>query len=309
MNSITKTDLDNDNMIMNLSEDEQAKISDLAGMNSNIRVIARFLSINPDDFEAQYMIEGSPVRRAVDEGINKAEYAISKKQFESAEHGDKSAVAECKKDATNARWQWNKNKLLFDKKVSDYKGLRTAIENGKGELPEHLQKYYEVLDFIRSLYSQMNSKSYIISMVRTKWPEISYSVAQKLYYESLNFFNVDNGVKKEVWANIYADQLDMIANLAFENNQLDIAGKYKVEAAKMRGVGREQAPELPKELLDRRVILYTINPADVGMIPINRRALAESIDSLDIPERERSRLNRDARIDDIPFELFSSAEE
>ena len=310
MKSIIKPGTNENDITMNLTDDELARISQLAGINTNIRVIARFLDINPDDFEAQYMMEGSPVRRAIDEGINNAECSIREKQLEAAKLGVTSAMAECKKDATHARWQRHKDKLLFDKKVSDYQGLRAAIETGQGELPEHLQKYYEILDFIRSLYNQMNSKSFIVSMVRTKWAEISYSVATKLYYESLNFFYVDNGIKKEVWANIYADQLDTIANLAFENNQLDIAGRYKIEAAKMRGVGKEDPPQIPQELLDQRIVLYTINPADIGMKPVNRRELAEDIDNLEVPEREKSRLKHDAMIiDDIPFELFPNNEE
>jgi hypothetical protein len=309
MKSIIKPGTNQNDISMNLSDDELTRISQLAGINTDIRAIARFLDINPDDFEAQYMMEGSPVRRAIDEGINNAECSIREKQLEAAKLGDTSAAAECKKDATHSRWQRHKDKLLFDKKVSDYQGLRAAIETGQGELPEHLKKYYEVLDFIRSLYNQFNSKSFIISMVRTKWPEISYGVATKLYYESLNFFYVDNGIKKEVWANIYADQLDTIANLAFESNQLDIAGKYKLEAAKMRGVGKEQAPQLPDELMDRRVILYTIKIADIGMKPANRRELAEQIDSYDIPEGDKRRLKNDAMIEDIPFELSLNNDE
>lgn len=214
-----------------------------------------------------------------------------------------------KQDATHARWQEHKDNLLLEKKVQGYLVLRSAIENGQGELPERLQRYYDILDFIRTLYSQMNSRDYIIKMVRTKWNEITYNAAVKLYYESLNFFNMDNDIKREVWANIYADQLDEISNIAFKNNQLDIAGKYKVEAAKMRGVGREQSPQIPIEILDRRPILYTIDISDVGMDPVNRRELAQLIDGLDVTERERAMLKNDARINDIPFELFSSNEE
>jgi hypothetical protein len=101
----------------------------------------------------------------------------------------------------------------------------------------------------------------------------------------------------------------MIANLALENNNLDVAGKYKVEAAKMRGVGRDEPMQVPSELLDRRPVLYTIDITALGGTKVNRNELAALIDHLEISERDRKRLNRDAQINDIPFELFDQKSE
>ncbi len=304
MKKITKTNKMESETIIVLSEDDSKTISDLAAINTDITSIARSLNINPDDFEAQYLIDGSPINRAVEAGINSADKSIKEVQFEAAKSGDKASISAFKKDAINARWQRHKQKLLFDRKLGDYENLRMAIENGKGEIPDHLKQYYKVLDFGRSLYSQMNSRSFIINMVRTKWTDISYSLANKLYYESLNFFYCDNKVKKSTWANIYADQLDTIASLALERGQLDIAGKYKVEAARLRGVGRDEPAQVPPELLDRRPVLYTFSFSDIGLQPANRRELGSMIDSLDVSESQKLRLKNDARIENVEFELF-----
>jgi hypothetical protein len=188
--------------------------------------------------------------------------------------------------------------------MGEYENLKLAVEHGNGNLPDHLKQYYEVLDFIRTLYSQMNSRSYIVSMVRMKWNEMSYDMAVKLYYKSLNFFNCDNGVKKETWGNVYADGLDVISNMALERGLLDIAGKYKVEAARLRGVGRDEPAQVPPELLDRRPVLYTFSFSDIGLQPANRRELGSLIDSLDVSESQKLRLKNDARIENVEFELF-----
>ena len=287
-----------------LSDEELNKVSHLSSMNCDVKAIAQYLKVNPDNFESESMREGSPIHQAIEKGINQSELSIGQKQFEAAKGGDKESIREFKKDARSAKFDRYKSKLMFDQKVTDFEMLQSAVNQGKSELPEQLQKYYDVLDFIRTLSNKMNSRSYIVSQVRLKWKDISYNSAVKFYYESLNFFNVDNGVKKEAWANIYADQLDIISNLALENKELEIAAKYKVEAAKLRGVGREEHNHIPEELLDRRPILYTFNATDFGIKPVNRRKLAQFIDNLDISEKERGLINRDAMIEDVPFELF-----
>ncbi len=309
MKKISKTCKMETETIILLSEEDSKTISDLASINTDIKTIARSLNINPDVFEAQYMTDGSPIHRAVESGITSADQSIKEMQFESAKAGDKEAIREFKKDSINARWERHKQKLLFDKKLSEYENLRMAVEHGKGELPDHLKQYYEVLDFIRTLYSQLNSRSFIINMVRTKWPDTSYSLANKLFYESLNFFYSDNSVKKAAWANIYADQLDMISNLALERGQLDTAGKYKVEAAKMRGVGSDDPVGIPLELLDRRPVFYTFNIADMGLEPVNRRELGSLIDSLNITVSQNTILKKEAGIGGIDLNYLLKTNE
>jgi len=304
MKKITKTDKMETETIIILSEEDRKTISDLAAINTDIKSIARFLNINPNDFEAQYLIDGSPVHRAVEAGITSADQSVKEIQFEAAKSGDKESIRQWKLDALNARWERHKEKLFFDKKVGEYENLKMAVEHGNGTLPDHLKRHFEMLDFIRTLHNKLNSRSYIISMVRTKWKELTYDMAVKLYYKSLNFFNCDNGVKKETWGNIYADQLDTIASLALERGQLDIAGKYRIEAARLRGVGRDEPAQVPPELLDRRPVLYTFSFSDIGLQPANRRELGSLIDSLDVSESQKLRLKNDARIENVEFELF-----
>lgn len=308
MKKITKTNESKTETIIVLSEEDSKMISDLASINTDIETISRSLNINPDSFEEQFMIDGSPINRAVEAGITSAGQSIKELQFEAAKLGDKESIREFKKDAINARWERHKQKLLFDRKLNDYENLKLAIE-GKGELPDHLKRYYEVLDFIRTLYSQMNSRSYIVSLVRLKWKELSYDMVVKLYYKSLNFFNADNGVRREAWANIYADQLDMISNLALERGQLDTAGKYKVEAAKMRGVGSDDPVGIPLELLDRRPVFYTFNIADMGLEPVNRRELGSLIDSLNITVSQNTILKKEAGIGGIDLNYLLKTNE
>jgi len=288
---------------MFLTEEDLEKIQTLTSVNVELPSIARALNLDEERFMAEYQTPGSLVREAVDKALAKMEIDEKIELSERVRSGnDKPALAMARKEATQARWQRYKDKLLFDRKIMDLRELRQAVEEGKdGTIPEHLRKYYEILDFIRSLHTSFNSRSYIISMVRTKWPDITYSGARKLFYDSLNFFNADVNVSRSVWANVYADQLDTISNLAFERGELDIAGRYKLEAAKLRGVGKEESTEIPAELLDRKPVLYTLNFKDLGLPPADRRELARMIDNLEILPEEKDRLKMEAQV--IPLDI------
>jgi hypothetical protein len=293
-----------------LTDEQLNQIESLATINSDIKAIAFFLKLEPDILEEEFLNDGSALRKAIEKGEAKALAKIDQKVFSDAQAGDKDSIKSWKSDAARLKYERYKSKITFDKEVSSYEALQAAIEHGvTGKLPENLQKYYEIIDFIRTLYNKFNSRTYIINSVRLRWKEVSYSLANKLYYESLNFFNLDNEVKKEVWANVYADKLDNIALLALERGDLEVAGKYVVDAAKMRGVGKENAQQIPAELLNRRPILYTTKIADLGVSPVNRKMLGDLIDNLDVPEQDRNRLKRDAMIEDVQFEVAENDKE
>ena len=46
---------------------------------------------------------------------------------------------------------------------------------------------------------------------------------------------------------------------------------------------------------------------DIGVPEVNRHELAAFIDALDITEQQRSRIRREALIEDVPFELSEDA--
>ena len=121
--------------------------------------------------------------------------------------------------------------------------------------------------------------------------------ANRLYYDSLNFFFSDNEVKQKAWETVYATHLDNLAYFAIETNDIDTARRCFLDAAKMRGVGREEKAELPEEMFNRPVVIYTLDPKKVGIEPASRRELGHFIDNLpDISERERIRVKKDAGI-------------
>lgn len=204
------------------------------------------------------------------------------------------------------------NYLEFDD--ISYEQLQTWAATGKpGNIPENLVLYLQSLELVRSMYDKYKSKKFILNVLSQAPWELSEYKAQKLFNDSINFFYANNDIKREAWAHVYADKLDKLALLAIEMDDIATATKCHLEAAKLR-MGDKEIQNIPKGLRDRRVIIYTMRPKDVGLPEANKKKLNEWIDILpDIPSEDRLRLKRDGLtpgakgnpfetdISDIPF--------
>ena len=202
----------------------------------------------------------------------------------------------------------------MDFEETSYEQLQAWIETGKAkDLPIDLVNYLQALELVRSMYDKYAQKKFIVkTLTLPPWSLTEYR-AQKLFSESINFFYANNEIKREAWAQVYADKFDKLALLAIANDDYQTAQKCTAEAVKLR-MGEKSNQTIPRELLDRRPIFYTIRAKDVGLPEANRPKLAQWIDNLeDIPTEDRNRMHRDgmtaksegnvfeAEIVDIPF--------
>lgn len=181
-----------------------------------------------------------------------------------------------------------------------YQELQEWINTGRSKtLPDELVIYLEQLETVRSMWAKYESKAFIIRTLKLTY-KVSDYIAQKVFAESLNFFYIDNNVKVEAWANIYAEKLENAAMAAWNLNDYETYGKLIVEASKMRGVGKEKPQEIPKELYNRPYVIYSMNPEDVGLKREDRKQLAAFIDDIpEVTEKQKIRMKRDAMVEDI----------
>lgn len=190
---------------------------------------------------------------------------------------------------------------------TSYEQLQLWIESGKVKnIPDELVEYMQALELVRSMYDKYDSKKFIITTLTLKpWSLTEYQ-ANKLFTQALNFFYSNNDVKREAWGNIYADRMDKIALLAIALNNVDAAKDAYDKAYKYR-MGEKSTQVIPRELLDRRIIIYTIKPKDVNLPEADRTKLGKWIDNLDdIPNEERIRFHRDGMTDKSEGNLFET---
>lgn len=189
-----------------------------------------------------------------------------------------------------------------------YEKVLHFIETGaQGDLPDELIDYIRLLELIRSMYDRYQSISSIVNFLQQKPFGLSEYVAKKRFNEAINLFYADNDIKKQTWRNVYASRLDRAADLALKAStcvaDLEIYKKIIDAAARMRQLDLQDEQELPPELFDKPFKIYTLDPEKIGRKRADRNLLAQQIDSLAIPEKEKDKAKSDAMITDI--ELFS----
>lgn len=185
-----------------------------------------------------------------------------------------------------------------------YDALLAYIETGaQGNLSSELIEYIELLDTIRSMYSRYRSRDSIINFLQNAPYNLSYYSAIIRFTEAINFFYLDNEIKKKAWRNMYAERLDKAADLVLKTStsplDIEIYKKIIDAAARMRHLDKPDPPELPPELFSKPYKIYTLNPEDIGRTRANRNLLAKHIDELDIPEKDKERVRSDAGLSEI----------
>ena len=295
---------------MQLSPEQFNDIEQLAAINYSVRQIAMYLDVDYTLFHRAFSEPDSMVRYHYDRGKLITQAEIDKANLKRAKDGNMTSIQHWKKDATAQNLENLKKQVFYDEQQNEYEQLQALIEQGDtGNLPEKTVQYYQQMDFIRCLYNKYESKSYVINAVVVQWPKLSKYQATRLYYETLNFFNLDNQVKVEAWANIYADRLDNMSRICYELNDFETARRLTMDAAKLRGVGKDKPNEVPDELLDRRPVFFTMKLRELGVCEANRNDLAALIDNLPVSERQKSKYKREAMIEDVPFELIENGQD
>lgn len=182
-----------------------------------------------------------------------------------------------------------------------YDQLITFIETGaEGNLPAEMVGYLELLELIRSLHMRFKNRRAIINLLQKPPYELSYYLASKRYSEAINFFYLDHEIKKDSWRNMYAEKLDRAADLvlatATSSRDIDVYKNIIYAAMEARQLSKEDKEELPDEIFEKKIKIYTLDPTDLGRERPNRNLLAAKIDNYKIPEKEKERLKSEAGI-------------
>ena len=290
---------------MNLTEEQYQSIEKLAGCNYSPEKIALYLGVTESEFLEDFADKDSLVYYHFNRGLLMANAEMDMQLLESAKKGNITAYQAHKKESFYQKIENSKKKIFIHNELKNIDRLQLLINNGecKDMSPED-ELYYRQLDFVRALWDKMNNKNFIINALIKSYGVKEWK-ARELFNDSMNFFNQDNKIKAEAWANIYADKLDVVASICLEINDFDLYLKYTKEAALMRGVGKEQPPQIPDGFYDRKPIFYSQRPQDIGLVPVDRNKLASWIDNLiDIPADEIQRLHRDAQTGKFEGNVF-----
>ena len=184
----------------------------------------------------------------------------------------------------------------------------SRIDFEKGDLecltPEE-REYFSFMEMVRGLRARMLlpggrkivTKAGIIKLLKNNYG-FSDWMARRIYDDAINFFYSESTVTPRAWANLYAEKLEKMADLAFTGGKFKEGRALMNDAARLRGCFDEATPEIPEELLQpRTAIIYTSNAAALGAPSADRRELEAFIDEIpEIPQLTRQRVKEDAGI-------------
>lgn len=189
--------------------------------------------------------------------------------------------------------------------ISRYHEIADYIEMGStSSLSEEEMEYLDVLIKMNSMRRRYG-RTKTLAFFRKPPFEISQYRAKQMFEESINLFYSAETVDRKAARNLIAEELEAAAELCMAVAQspkdLEIYGELKIKAYKARQLDQPDPLEIPKELYDKPIKIYTLNPEQAKLPPIDRNALAKEIDALPENESDKKRWKQEAMTEDIDF--------
>jgi len=181
--------------------------------------------------------------------------------------------------------------------------LQLWIDTGAcTEFSEKMTAYLDRLELIRSMVAKYENPNFIVKTLLSLDNTLSKWQAQELISQAVNFFYCSNEIKKEAWRNIYAERLDNAAIFCWNNNDMEGFRRNTESAMKARRLGDPDKEDIPVDLLDRRTVIYQLDPVKMGIKKVSREELSSFIDKLNLSESQTRKLQMDGGIIDVEFE-------
>lgn len=177
--------------------------------------------------------------------------------------------------------------------VQDFR--KTGISEG---IPAHIQSYILQLDRSVEIYRYESNISRASRKLMEDFPNLSFTIARTRMYDAINYFHLNNSVKNEAWDQVYADRLDDAAKVALKLQNIAEYRRCILKAHELRTKRDENAID-PEDLkIKDQVISPDISPERLGLKKHSLKDLwvesAEIIEELDIDEKEKEELKREA---------------
>mgnify|MGYP006995946125 FL=1 len=199
---------------------------------------------------------------------------------------------------------------MFDKSYFDT--LQDYIASGcTMELTADELDYYNTLYALVGINRKYGKDNAVAFLMHEPF-NVERMRARKMYSEAINLFYLNDTIENNAHRNLMYDNLMKAAQVVLQNavssKDMEVYGNLNIQAAKIKQLDKPD-PVKPKEIDEKPIKIYDLNPEAVGLDAANRQILAAQIDSVDLPEREKVRLKRDANIVDIDFEEMLNDQE
>jgi len=303
------------NYHLELTSDQTEELEKLAALGYTAREIAICLMESPqraEQFEQAAKDPQSRISWHINRGILLSRSREEKTLLSNAEGGNITASQHLHKVRRTRGWQISKLDVFGgfeDRKL--VQKLEDYIAGGSiNDLSQEEAIYLDALMIMNELgrkYGRRNAVRFY-----TKEPfNLSYKRASEMYDESVNLFYTDRNIEKKAIRHKYAEQLEeaaaVVLSQATSSRDFEVYGNMLIQAAKLQGLDKPDVEKLPVDVYQKPLRLLSLNTETIGLPKIDRQAIANQIEALEIPERDKIRLRKDALIE--PFNIEETLNE
>jgi len=206
----------------------------------------------------------------------------------------------------------NQNTLIKKVSIND---IYDFVDNGDpAETPPEIALYFVLMEKVRQLDSRAldyGTKTSVINHL-VKAEHLTRHLAEKVYYDGLEYYNASNRLSKQAQRNVYANKIDRQIAICepFVKEIKDAKDLVMMieKAAKIRQLDKEEVEIIPAEWLKETFNLYTTNMIEAGLEPINDNLLIKQIDNYqDLTNKEKAQVKREAGL--LTLEIFPNDKE
>ena len=108
--------------------------------------------------------------------------------------------------------------------------------NKSDAIAEDLQRYIFLLDRVPELQRRYPSVSRCARELIKKYPDfnLAFNTAREIIWEAINYFHLNSTVRNSAWNDYYADKLEELSNIALVSDNLGVARRCLIDAARLR---------------------------------------------------------------------------
>lgn len=292
------------NECLGLDEEGIIKLEKLAALGYSHEKMAMILNINVKLFLQHATDKSSKICYHIERGILTSLANEQLRILDKAEKGEIEASKRLEEIRRNRSFKITKKDIFggFETKAS-FQVLEEYIQSGSSKsLSSDEAMYLEALTLMYHMDRKYGRRKTVEFFTKTPF-NLKHQRAREMYDEAINLFYVDRKIEKKALRNKYAELLEedaaFVRRIAETAKDMEIHAKIISLAGKFQELDKPDPDKLPEELYLPPVRVYSLDPADVGLEPINRNELGRQIDELDLPVSEKNRLRQDAMIDQI----------
>ena len=199
------------------------------------------------------------------------------------------------------------NDLIKNVHIND---IYDFVDHGDADnTPPEIALYFVLMEKVRQLHSRVLEYGTITSVLNhlVKVEGLTRHLAEKVYYDGLEYYNASNRLSKQAQRNVYADKIDRQIAICEPfikeiKDAKDVVAMIE-KAAKIRQLDKEEPEMIPEEWLKATWNLYTTDLLEAGLEPINNDLLLKQIENYpDLTNKEKAQVKKEAGL--FTLEIF-----